>query len=285
MTALWRGMDHETLTREYSPSSMLDHPIDVWIARYAAESAAARDALAARAHLGLPYGPGPAEVLDYFPADGPAGRPVLVFIHGGYWQALGRGDSAFFAPAMTAAGVDCVALDYTLAPHARMDGIVDEVRRALLWLTDHASEFGGNGRRLVIAGHSAGAHLCAMMLASDWQGKAPGIAGAVLIGGVFELEPIRLTYVNEALGMDVAETARNSPARLARRLHCPLALCWGEHDTPEFRRQSREMAALWGADDAWEQQGRHHFDSPLELGLPGTRLFETARRMALASGD
>lgn len=283
MTALWRGMDQETLTQEYSPSSMLDHPIDVWIARYAADSAAARGALIASAQLGLRYGPGPAELLDYFPAQGPAGRPVLVFIHGGYWQALGRGDSAFYAQTITAAGIDCVALDYTLAPHACMDGIVDEVRRALLWLTDNAANFGGDGRRLVIAGHSAGAHLCAMMLGTDWKAKPPGIVGALLIGGIFELEPIRLTYVNDALGMDMVQAARNSPARMVRRMGCPLALCWGENDTREFRRQSREMAELWGATDIWEQPGRHHFDSPLELGIPGTRLFETALAMAHTS--
>ncbi|MCC6009008.1 MAG: alpha/beta hydrolase [Rhodobacteraceae bacterium] len=279
---VWRGMDAETLSREYSPSSMLEEPLSVWVARYAADSAAARAEVGARARLRLRYGPGAEETLDYFPAEGPGPRPVVVFIHGGYWQALNASDASFAAPALNAEGIDYVALNYTLAPRARMDEIVAETRRAVLWLTANAARFGGDGARIVLTGHSAGAHLAAMMLAADWTGTNPGISAAALIGGIYDLEPIRLCYVNDALRMDVAETLRNSPARLRPARDVPVVVCWGARDTAEFRRQSRELAASWRAQEAWEQAGRHHFDSPLELGMPGTRLFE--RVCALARG-
>lgn len=283
---VWRGMDAETLSREYSPSSMLpeDAPLAHWVARYAAESEAVRKAAGPRARLRLSYGPGAEETLDYFAArdDGNGARPVVVFIHGGYWQALNASDASFAAPAFNAQGIDYVAFNYTLAPRARMDEIVGETRRAVLWLSRNAGRFGGDGGRIVLTGHSAGAHLAAMMLAADWAGERPGIAGAALIGGVFDLEPIRLTYVNDALRMNVHEALRNSPARLRPTLDVPFVVCWGERDTAEFRRQSRELAAGWRARAAWEQTGRHHFDSPLELGQPESRLF--AETCALARG-
>lgn len=284
MTDIYRGMDRATLDRAYSPSSMVPS-IDPFLARYAADSAMVRAGFAADRWASVAYGPGAAHSFDLFrPIEAPA--PLVVFIHGGYWQALSKADASFPARALADAGIAYASLDYTLAPHARLDAIVEEARAALsrIWVS-HA-HLGIDRQRIVLSGHSAGAHLAAMLLATNWAARGlPDLrpAGAILIGGIYDLEPIRLSYVDEALHLDVAAVDRNSPLRMTPAVDCPLVVTWAEHDTDEFKRQSRALAMHWAgggrAVTTFEQAGRNHFDCLFDWCEPQTRLFKEAERL------
>lgn len=283
-TPIWRGFTREALDRAYSPSSMVES-IDPYLARYARESLTARLAHDPALFSTHAYGSSPEQTLDLFlPPGGPA--PLLVFIHGGYWQALSKADASFPATPLTAAGAAYAALNYTLAPNASMDAIVEENRQALAWLHANRAGLGLAEGGLVVAGHSAGAHLAAMMLTTDWAARGIDplfIKGALLIGGVYDLEPIRLSYVNEALRMDAEDAARNSPLLARPIVDRSVAISWAERDTDEFKRQSRELAAAWAeqAGDLvlFEQPGVNHFDCLFDWADPRSRLRRETMRL------
>ncbi|MGW6918976.1 alpha/beta hydrolase [Kitasatospora sp. NPDC054939] len=286
-TPVHRGMDRAELDRQYSPSSRVTS-LQAYLDAYARESADVRRRHPVR--TGLAYGPHPAERLDLFPAvpgpgtgaPGPGGDPpLLVFVHGGNWQALGRAESAFAAPPLLRAGAAVAVLDYGLAPATGLDAMVGMVRRAVDWLLRNAAGLGFAPGRLHLCGTSAGAHLAAMALVPgpyrrpecgpDVSGR---IAGAVLLSGLYDLEPVRLSYVNEALRLDGAGARRNSPL-LRLRAVPPLVLARGGNETAEYVRQhDRLVAALRPRAAVTEAvaAARDHFDLPYDLGVPGTVL-------------
>jgi arylformamidase len=264
------------LDTQYSPSSRVAD-IGVFLDAYARESEKARLELPMRA--GLAYGSRPCETLDFFPAAAPA-APLMVFVHGGYWQELSKNESSFPARGLVPAGVAFAAVDYGLAPEFRLDEIVDQVRRAVRWLIDHADALGVDPARIHLSGSSAGAHLAMMALLDGWMppGRHPSsaIAGAVLLSGVYDLEPVRHTYVNEPLGLDAAAAARLSPIRhLPDRLP-PLVIARGGAETEEFARQHDEFAAAAAPHSPLVHDlvvpHRNHFDIPFDLGDPSTEL-------------
>ncbi|NXQ79569.1 KFA formamidase, partial [Nyctibius grandis] len=219
-----------------------------------------------RTSLHVPYGPGEREKLDiYLPTD-PAGTfPVLVYIHGGYWQCLSKDESGFAAPPLVSQGVAVVAVGYDTAPKGHMDAMVRQVRRSLAFL---AQRYPGS-RGVYLCGHSAGAHLAAMVLSTDWAeyGAVPDIKGAVLVSGVYDLEPILHTYVNDVLSMSREVAQRNSPmlrVAPAAAAACEVLVAVAQHDSPEFRRQSQEYgealrAAGWSV-SLLDVAGVDHFD-------------------------
>jgi arylformamidase len=258
----WRRLTDAEREREYSPSSCIGGDYMPFIRAYAERSAAAH-----RAHppATVQYGPTPQHTLDLFVPPGVTAPPVLVFFHGGYWQELSKRESAFAAPGCLAHGIACAVVDYTLAPAATLSAIVAECRAAVAALT---ARFG----RIVVAGSSAGAHLAAMVA----QAAGGRVGGAVLVSGVYELEPLIGTTINEALGLDAAEAVRNSPLR-GRLAGFPASLvCWGDNETDQLKRQSRAFAeALRAAGarcTAFECAGRNHFDIILDLADPATEL-------------
>ena len=203
----------------------------------------------------------------------PPGRPapLVVFLHGGYWQELSKLDASFAAVGLVGSGVALAAVEYTLAPAATLEGIVEQATRSVRWVHANAAELGVDPTRIVVTGHSAGAHLAAKAAERLPDGT---IAGLVLIGGVFDLRPIAHTSINDALGLDEAQAARLSVT--PRPGLPPAVIVWGVDETDEFRRQSRELVSAWRAagDDATgiEVEGRHHFDLPLDLGDAATVL-------------
>lgn len=228
----------------------------------------------------VPYGPGAGERLDIFPAV-QRDAPVLLFIHGGYWRALSKADSAFMAPALTAAGACVVVMDYDLAPAVSLDHIVDQTRRALAWLHRHIAEFGGDPQRLYASGSSAGGHLTGMLLAGGWHERygVPGnvLCGALPISGLFDLRPLLETHINGWMGMDEAAARRNSPAFHLPTRGAELVISYGALETAEFARQSHDFLEAWRAGGLpgrfVEAPGRNHFDVVLELGQPGAPLY------------
>ncbi|HEX7006147.1 MAG TPA: alpha/beta hydrolase [Alphaproteobacteria bacterium] len=273
---IYRGFDQAALDREYSPSSRVGN-IMPYIRRYEELSAAARSQLYVRRNLA--YGRTSAETLDFFPARR-VGAPLHLFIHGGYWQELGKDESSFAAPGFVEAGAAFAALDYALAPDASMDEIVRQARAAVAWLHRNARRLGFDGERIYVSGHSAGGHLVGMLLATDWPREfgvpAGVVAGATAISGIFDLEPIRLTYVNAPIGMDAAAARRNSPIHQPPRVPVPLILTYGENETDEFKRQTRAYRAVCARAGTpcrmVAMPGRNHFDAVLELADPDSAL-------------
>jgi arylformamidase len=137
-----------------------------FLERWTQASALSRERLSRR--LDVRYGPGPAETLDVFPTHR-AGAPVFVFIHGGYWRALDKSDVSFIAPSFVADGAMVVVPNYALCPAVTIDTIALQLTRAIEWVWRHAALYGGDPKRIVVAGHSAGGHLAALLLACRWQ--------------------------------------------------------------------------------------------------------------------
>jgi arylformamidase len=215
-----------------------------YFARYEGDSAALR----ARwpGWLDLPYGPTPRQAIDLFLPRHATAAPILAFIHGGYWQSRDRKDFSFVAGPWLEQGVAVAMLGYDLAPTVRMDAIVAQVRAGLAWLHGHAAEHGCDPARLHVAGHSAGGHLTAVTLMTDWASfglPENMIKGACAISGVFDLEPIRLCYLNEVVGLDPNEARRNSPLHQPLYGRCPVIVAVGELETRAFLEQSRAYAA------------------------------------------
>jgi len=274
----WRDFDAATREREYSPSSCIGGNYQPFIAAYAERSAAARARFAGPAsRLDLAYGDRASQRLDLFlpPHASAAAAPLLVFIHGGYWQELSKDESSFAAPDALAQGFAFAALDYTLAPAATVAAMVAECRQALRWLKAHAGEHGVDGRRIVVAGSSAGAHLAAMC-ALPRAGEAALAEAAVLVSGIYEVEPLVGTSINQALGLDAAAARAVSPALAELRGFPPAVVCWGAVETTEFKRQGRDFASalqrVGTQCDAFEVPGRNHFDVILDLADPAAPL-------------
>jgi arylformamidase len=281
MEAIYRTFDRPALDREYSPSQAASAGLEHYLARYASLS---EEALAGPGVMrDVRYGPHPDDLLDLFLPDGEGPWPLHVFIHGGFWQALSQRDFGFIGPAFQARQTAYVSLNYSLAPAATIGQMVDQCARGLAWLYANAGRLRLDPARITISGHSAGAHLAAMLLSCDWAalGAPPDtIKGALLISGVYDLEPIRLSYVDVPLGLSAADVAAWSPLRLAPTANCPVAIVWGESDTAEFRRQSRDYAAWLGrlqrAVTSYEFAGRDHFDILFEFLSCPSRLMDAA---------
>lgn len=282
--------------REYSPSSCIGGDYAPFLRAYAERSAAALRQPHQRTWRDLPYGETPAQKLDLFLpvlAPGAAAPPLLVFIHGGYWQELGKDSALFAAPGCLTAGAAFAALGYTLAPRASVRDMVLECRRALRWLQAHAGDFGYDATRIVVAGSSAGAHLAAMCGLRGWiedDDLPAGVpAAAVLVSGIYDLAPLVGTSINAALQLDTATCQRISPLAQALTGSPPTVVCWGQVETSEFKRQSQAFAAA--LQDAgvsvcgvFEVPGRHHFDVILDLAQPHTALGDATRAQLASAG-
>ncbi len=261
------GFDRADLDRQYSPSSLVPS-LDAYLDEYAKLSEQARQH---NQPVELRYGDEPSARLDLFGVDG-GNAPLMVFVHGGYWQQVSKGESAFAATDFTSAGIAFAALDYGLAPDYSLDAIVGMVRDAVSWLYANADELGINPRRIHLSGSSAGAHLVAMACLADEDRR---IASATLLSGVYDLEPLRHTYVNDALGLTMEDALRNSPIyRLPDRLP-PIVIARGGVETDEFIRQHDTMTALLRQRTEVTEvisQERNHFDLAYDLGDPTTPL-------------
>ena len=275
--AIFRGYDRQALDREYDNRSKVPDCAD-YLTRYAKESEAARRELPCR--LDLRYGPNPGETLDVFPASGPGPAPIQLFIHGGYWRALDKADFSYVARAFVPAGAATVVTNYGLIPSVDMDELVRQCRAAGAWVYRNAASFGGDPGRLFTSGHSAGGHLVAMLMATDWPAFA-GLPPDVLkagcgISGLYDLEPIRLCYLNEHLKLTSEQARRNSPIHHVPARSSPLLLPVGALEGAEYHRQTDELAAAWRARglacEVMDMPGLHHFSIVAQLGDPASDL-------------
>jgi arylformamidase len=239
--------------------------------RWRETSAQARGRL--RGELDIPFMPGASVGLDVFPAALP-NAPVLVFIHGGYWRSLDKSDFSFVAEPFVAAGAMVVVPNYSLCPAVAIDTIAIQAAHALAWVHCNATRFGGDAARCVVAGHSAGGHLAAMLLACDGKrlsGNLPSrlVRRAVSVSGLYDLAPIAAA---PSLQVDLQLTAdvisRASPALYAAPAGARLATVVGALESDEFLRQNRLIRERWGEQVVPvcdELPGRDHFTALDEL--------------------
>ena len=288
MTApVFRQYDRKALDAEYNNRAKVKDAMD-WIARYGAESARVRAELPMR--FDVPYGTHHAERLDVFPAPGPEPAPVHVFIHGGYWHRLDKADFSFVARAFREAAT--VVVNYGLVPSVDLDELVRQVRASVAWVHANARSFGGDPARLTVSGHSAGGHLVAMLLATEWSrfgAPADVVKAGCAFSGLYDLEPIRLCYLNDVLGLSPETARRNSPVHLKPPSRAPLILAVGADEGPEYHRQTDDLATTWralGASvDVVDAAGLNHFSIVAELERPDSALARAIRtQMGLASG-
>jgi arylformamidase len=239
--------------------------------------------------LDLPYGPHSTERLDIFGAPPRAGQPaapVLVYIHGGYWRALDKRDQSFVAAPFVDAGALVVLPNYALAPAVTVRHIVLQMVQALAWVHHHIHRHGGDRRRIVVAGHSAGGHLAAMMAACRWDQVAPDLPPQVLqaalaVSGVFDLAPLRhAPFLAPDLKLSAAEARALSPACMPAPQGAPLLAVVGGKESSEFHRQSRLIQQAWGESVVPVCEAvpdRHHMNILHDLAEPGARLHQLAR--------
>jgi arylformamidase len=276
-------IDPAWLNTQYNNRELVpEHPR--LLARWAEASALSR--ANGDCQLDLCYGAGPFESLDLFAAPHPGG-PVLVFIHGGYWRSLDKSDFSFIAPAFNAAGAMVVVPNYALCPAVSIEQITWQMVHALQWVWHHAAEQGGDPQRIVVAGHSAGAHLAAMMLSCRWKQVADDlpaqlVSGAMAISGLYDLEPLRhMAFLQGDLQLSPASVKRLSPAFFPRpkgRLYAAV----GAAESQEFLRQNQLIRDVWGptAVPVCETIAqRNHFDVLDSLVDPSGRLHELTLRL------
>lgn len=278
-------IDRAALERQFNPSSCLpDGDYRPYIERYRTASDEAWATLDPASILTMPYGTAPSQTIDLAlpPDDDLAEAPLLVFFHGGYWQELSKLDSRFAAARCVERGWAFAAVDYTLAPEADLDTIVEECRSAVAALVQEAPTLGFSTERIALAGSSAGAHLAAMVATTA------DVAGAVLVSGIFELEGLIGLSIDEALGLDVATARRNSPMLADLQRFPPTVLAHGSDETDEFKEQSARLAARLTSLDVpnrlIEIEGRNHFDVVLDLVEPATVLGDAVTNLIDSTG-
>jgi arylformamidase len=248
MRSIYRDFDSQAaIDAQYNPSLQLPDPSAPG-RHYSAAAHQARYSLPCV--LDLAYGPTRAETLDIFPA-AQANAPVFVFLHGGYWRALSSKEFSGIALGLQPLGITSVVVNYALCPHVTIDEIVRQTRAALAWTLRNIPHYGGDPRRVAIGGHSAGAHLCAMALQTAWE-RDYGLpqdpfAAALAFSGLYDLEPLRYSYLQPQIQLDDGTVRRNSPAFLARPCRTPLWITWGDTESTEFARQSTLYHQAWQA--------------------------------------
>jgi len=258
------------------------------LARWKTDAAKARATLRLRA--GLVYGDEECETLDLFEPKGSVGpRPLLVFIHGGYWRSLSKNEFSWVAVPYVERGIKVAVLDYGLAPRYPLEDIVRQNLAALAWLWSHADRLGIARERIVVSGHSAGGHLAAMMLAAHWPVYRPALPAKLLhagvaISGLFDMEPLRHTpYLNGDLHLTLDRVAPLSPLYMQPPTDAPLVTAVGGDESDEFKRHTREIGLAWShvlREDV-PLPGANHFSAVERFAQPNELLFEATASLCL----
>ena len=286
---LYKGMDANSLEAEYNLVKRRGvNDFSALVERWLKRSAAQRETSGTRVDIAC--GEGEREKLDYFYSGNPTG-PMLLYIHGGYWQRGDKSIYSFISEAFIKNGISVAVINYDLTPSVRMGQIPPQIRKALAWCFHNADELKFDRDQLHLSGHSAGGHLTAMMLMTDWstydkQLPADLIRTALLISGVFELEPLVHTSLNEGPQMDVAEAIAESPMFISPLTNTPQLVVYGGGETSELHRQSIDYANKFRTTDRsielYEVPSDDHFDELERLADEESEFFKKAHKLIMA---
>jgi acetyl esterase/lipase len=260
MAALYRGMNRAQLDAAYNNSAAVKASAQI-VAEWEKRSERVRKQYPDG--LDLRYGPAERNRIDFFEAK--KDSPLLVFIHGGYWQMRSKELFTFLVPGPLAHGISVALVGYTLAPGKRLDAIVGEIRSAIKFLDSR-------GNRMIVSGWSAGGHLGAMAL------QIPSVNAGLLISGLYDLEPIRHSYINEKLKLDKFEAERNSPVSMPAYSE-PVTIAYGANELPELCRQSEEYAKKVKHAKLLRLPNHDHFTILEELASPEGALTREVRTL------
>ncbi len=274
---VFRGYDQEQLDRLYDVRRRVPD-WETYTGSFERRSAMVRRRMPGM--LDLAYGPHPRERLDLFLPSGVRRPPVNLFFHGGYWRSGEKERYSYVAEGFLPLGAAAGIVEYALAPEVDMDELVRQCRAAVAWVADQAGQLGVDGDRIFVSGHSAGGHIVGMLMSEGWDGFA-AVKGGCGLSGLYELEPIRLTYLNSTLALDPGMAARNSPA-LLRPAGAPLLLAVGGEEGAEYLRQTAAMEERLRADgvpcSATVVAGGNHYTIVQSLGDPLDELTRAVHR-------
>lgn len=288
---VFRDYSRAELDRQYNNRAAVPESPELYAA-WRELGAALLDAHAHR--LDVPYGPGVRQKLDIILPDptlsGPGPYPVNVFFHGGYWSSRSKSDLTFTAKPFVEAGAVAVIAGYPLMPDVDLNELIRQCRTAVAWVDANAADINVDPGRLFVSGNSAGGHITAMLMATDWPtfADAPAnlIKGGCALSGVFDLEPLRHCYMRDDLKLSADDVARNSPVAFESAPSAPFIVAVGGDESDEFKRQSAELAEAWngrgGACTPITVPGCNHFTIVAEFADPKTELaFATVRQMGI----
>lgn len=258
---------------QYNPRKAVAN-VEAFAQRAAALSAATRQRRSGR--LDVSYAGGELATLDVFPAPG-VRPPLHVFLHGGYWRGRDKSDYSYVADALVPLGITTVVMNYNLCPKAELPQIVEQVREGLRWIHAHAADLGGDPDSFTASGHSAGAHLIAAALKPTGATALAGLPqAAVLVSGIYELEPVLSISVNSEIRLRPEQVDPLSPMRHPPRADVPLTVVVGGGETAGFVAQSRDFAhacAAVGTSVAYvELPGHDHYSIMGLLESPGATI-------------
>lgn len=244
--------------------------------------------------LDMPYGPSAMEKVDVYRPSGDGPHPVVVYIHGGYWRSGDKADCGYLANALCAAGLVAVIINYGLVPETPVGRQVEHCAEAVRWTRANIAAFGGDPDQIIVVGHSAGAHLAAMLIAKP-AGQPilaeEAIKGVYALSGIYDLEPVARSYLNESVALSDDDVQRLSPLILDHHAKVPCVVGVGLNEGDEYARQAQEMAQHWQAGGVhvtlrlfadedhftirsnWDHSGNPVFDQVLQL-LPNSDKFQ-----------
>jgi acetyl esterase/lipase len=268
----WRKLSQQELDRGLNNGEAVAGSGEI-VAAWDRRSSEVRKRYAA--HLDLRYGPRERNRIDVLKAGERA--PTLLFIHGGYWQSRAKETFALFAEGPMAHGINVALIGYTLAPETSLERIVAEIHAGIDFLAAQLPALGGDGKGIVASGWSAGGHLTSMALSN------PNVRAGMAISGIYDLEPIRHSYLNVKLGLDEAASRRNSPMKEAGGPMKPLSLVVGGAELPLLRKQTADFAghrANYGLPVTYEEiTGTDHFSIMNEMASPTGRITTLIRQL------
>lgn len=289
-TAVFQTYDQETLDKAYDNRGRFPDTDDCKAAQ-AAGSDAAKAAYENK--LDVRYGDGEADLLDIYFGEGTGPRPIHVFFHGGYWKSNTKNDFGFAAKPFVPHGITTVVAEYPLIPTVRMEGLIDRCRASLEWVWRNAESFGGDRDRITVSGHSAGGHITAMMMQTDFPSYGPSsssglpadlVKAGCSISGVSDLEPVRLSFQNDELQFSPEEAREFSTLHMDPAHAGPLLAVVGSLEGEEFVRQTTALADAWSAKgmdmESWVMDGKHHFTTINQYLDPDSELSKKVRGMA-----
>lgn len=264
----------EDLDREYDiVGSTPNFP--EYVEQFISQSEAVRADL--RCDVGIPYGPSLAETLDIFP--GEPGGPIVIFVHGGYWVSLTSAEHSYVAPGLVERGATVIVPTYALCPTVSMDEIVRQVRASVVWAFHNGPRYEADVNQIVVAGHSAGGHLAARLLDTNWasfglpQDVLKGVCG---ISGLYDLRPFPHTRLQADLQLSGDQILRNSPILNIPPSGPKILLTLGAQQPSELVRQSKDyyraLKSLGHSVELVIQGDFNHFDETLQLGEPDSEL-------------